>query len=222
MPVITISREYGSEGESIAERVAQALGYHLVDKEFIGALLRQYGLVEFDWEYDTVPGFWARFDAERGKRRTVMVDMLNRVVRAVAHHGDMVILGRSGFAALGGFADVLHVRLKAPFSIRVARVMAHQQITTEQAEAAVKEGDRVRAAFVEEFYGVPWGSTQAFDLVIDTSTISPDLVVTWVADAAKAIAARPATGLPSTSAIEVDPTLAAGVSRQLRCERDHR
>src|SRR5512136_3007919 len=118
MPVITISREYGSEGESIAERIAQTLGYHLVDKEFIGAVLGQYGLVEFAWEYDTLPGFWDRFDAERGKRRAVMVDMLNQVLRAVAHHGDMVILGRSGFAALSGFADVLHVRLKAPFSIR--------------------------------------------------------------------------------------------------------
>lgn len=222
MSVITISREYGSEGESIAERIAQTLGYHLVDKEFIGALLSQYGLVEFNQEYDTLPGFWARFDAERGKRRTVMVDMLNRVLRAVAHHGDMVILGRSGFAALSGFADVFHVRLKAPFSVRAGRVMAHQQITAEQAEAVVKESDRVRAAFVEEFYGMPWESTQAFDLVIDTATISPDLVVTWVAAAVKALAARPETGLPSTSAIEVDPILAAGVSRQLGCEVEHR
>ena len=39
-----------------------------------------------------------------------MVSVLNQVVQAVACHGDVVIRGRSGFAILGGFADVLHVR----------------------------------------------------------------------------------------------------------------
>lgn len=221
MPAITISREYGSEGEPIAERIAQTLGYHLVDKEFLGALLDQYGLVDFDEEYDALPGFWDRFSADRGKRRAVMVDMLNRAMRAVAHHGDVVILGRSGFAALGGFADVLHVRIQAPFSVRVGRVMAQRQLTADQAETAVKESDRVRAAFVEEFYGVPWGAAHAFDLVIDTSAISPILAVTWVVDAVKALASRPKTGLPSTRAIEVEATLAKAVRDQLGCEEEH-
>ena len=44
MTVITISREYGSGGDQLAEKVAQALGYHLVDKAFVSAVLYQYGL----------------------------------------------------------------------------------------------------------------------------------------------------------------------------------
>ena len=83
MSVITISREFGSEGDSIAERVAQTLGYHFVDKEFVGTVLSQYGLVEFDREYETLPSFREKFNAQREKRRDVMVDMLNQVVRAV-------------------------------------------------------------------------------------------------------------------------------------------
>jgi hypothetical protein len=42
-------------------------------------------------------------------------------------------------------------------AVRVARVMAKSQMTAEQAEAAVTESDRVRAAFVEEFYKAQWG-----------------------------------------------------------------
>ena len=34
MSVITISRDFGSEGDYIAEKVAQILGYHFVNKEF--------------------------------------------------------------------------------------------------------------------------------------------------------------------------------------------
>ena len=82
--------------------------------------------------------------------------------------------------------------------------MAQQQMTAEQAAASVKDGDEVRRSFVEEFYGVPWDAIQAFDLVINTGKIPPDLAMTWVIDAAKRLALSPATGKPTTSSIEVD------------------
>ena len=52
MTVITISREFGSGGDLLAEKVAHSLGYHLVDKAFVSAVLCQYGLAEFDVEYE--------------------------------------------------------------------------------------------------------------------------------------------------------------------------
>ena len=52
MSVITISREFGNVGDDIGERIAQALGYHFVDKEFVGPVLSQYGLINFDSESD--------------------------------------------------------------------------------------------------------------------------------------------------------------------------
>ena len=54
MAVITVSREFGSGGDVIARNAAEALGYNFVDKEFIGKVLNQYGLVEFDKEYDAL------------------------------------------------------------------------------------------------------------------------------------------------------------------------
>ena len=221
MSVITISREFGSEGDGIARRIAQTLGYHFVDREFIGTLLGQYGLIEFDKEYEALPDFWEKFTAPREAGRDMMVDMLNRVMRAVAQHGDVVILGRSGFEALGNFADVLHVRLQAPLSVRVARTMAQQKITSEQAEAVVKESDRVRVAFAEEFYKVPWGAIHAFDLVINTGKISPDLATAWVIDAAKAFVISPEVDKPITGSLEVDSVLAGAVSDGLGCKKAH-
>lgn len=221
MAVITISREYGSEGDFIARQVAQALGYHLVDQAFIGTILNQYGLVEFGKEYQSVPGFLEKFNTQRERRRDVMVDMLNQVVGAVAKHGNVVILGRSGFAILEGFADVLHVRIQAPFSVRVARVMVQQQISHEQAEVLVKESDRVRLAFIEEFYRVPWGATQAFDLVINTAKITPTLAVRWMVETARAFPARPPMDQPATASIEVDHILAAAVAEGLMCNEVH-
>ena len=216
MSVITISREFGSEGDTVAEKVAQRLGYHLVDKEMIGSLLSQYGMVEFDKEYDELPGFWERFDSQREQRRELMADMLNQVIRAMARNGNVVIIGRSGFAILRDFADVLNVRIQSPLAIRINRVMAQQEVTTEQAETMVKEGDKVRSAFIESFYKVQWDTASAFDLVLDTSKVSPEMVVTWLIDAAKALSERIADDRPTCSSIQVDPILAGAVSDALK------
>jgi len=218
MSVITISREFGSEGDHIAHQVAQALDHHFVDQKFIGTILGQYGYVEFDKEYASLPTFWERFDAQREKERDVMVDMLNRVIRAVAHHGNVVILGRSGFEVLSEFEDVLHVRLQAPFPVRVRRVMAQQSIPFEQAESLVKQSDKVRVAFVEEFYRVSWSSIYAFDLVINTGKVSPDLATEMIINAAKRIEADLETEKPRLASIEVDRIMAEAVSEVLRSQ----
>ena len=42
----------------------------------------------------------------------------------MARHGNVVILGRSGYAILAGLADVLHVRLQAPLEDRIELVGA--------------------------------------------------------------------------------------------------
>ena len=221
MSVITISREFGSEGDTIAQQVAQVLDHHLVDQKFIGIILGQYGYVEFDQEFASLPTFWERFDAQREKQRDVMVEMLNRVVRAVARHGNVVLLGRSGFEVLGGFADVLHVRLQAPFPVRVQRVMAQQLVPFDQAEAFVKQNDKVRRSFVEEFYKVPWDSMQAFDLVINTGKISPNLATDMIIHAARTFEPKLEPEKPLLAAIEVDRILAETVSEVLHCQKTH-
>ena len=218
MSVITISRELGSDGSYIAEKVAQTLGYHFADKKTMEDVLTQYGFVEFDKEYDAARSFWARFDA----RTMEMIRMLNRVIQAVARHGNVVILGRGSFAILSGFADVLNVRIQAPLPVRQVRVMTQQQIAEpEKAEAIIKEADRVRTTFIESYYGLHWNAANAFDVVIDTGKVAPDLAVAWLSDAARAVQTRKVGEEPTTSALEVDPILASAVSAVLKCEETY-
>ena len=222
MSVITISREFGSEGDTIAHQVAQSLNYHFVDQKFIGDILGQYGYVEFDKEFTTLPTFWERFDAQREKQRDLMAQMLNQVIEAVAHHGNVVLLGRVGFEVLGKYTDVLHVRLQAPFSVRVRRIMTQQGLSLEEAESAVQQSDQVRVACVEEFYKVPWGSIHAFDMVINTGKIPSELAVSWIISAVKAPMASLEIEKPTTASIVVDRILAEAVSEELKCTQSHK
>jgi len=220
MTVITISREYGSGGDQLAEKVAQALGYHLVDKAFVSAVLCQYGLTEFDSEYEKQPGFWEGFDTEKAERRVTMVRMLNQVVRAVARHGNVVILGRSGYAILAGLADVLHVRLQAPLDDRIELVRNATNVSLLEATALVKENDKMRKAFVESFYRVPWESALAFDIALNTSRVPVNVATDWVIQAAK-LPPRSLDIRMTTKQLEVDAVMQQTVSEKLKCEIEH-
>ncbi len=215
MSVITISREFGSNGDYIARRVAKELTFHLVDKKFMGDILGEYGYVEFDREYNSLPSFWERFNAQRGAQRDVIVQMLNKVIETVAQHGKVVILGRSGFEVLGKYDNVLHVRLQAPLAVRIGRVMEEHGLSFDDAEQLVKEQDRVRVAFVEEYYKVPWGDIRVFDMVINTAKVPSEFVVKWIVETARNRVMSPETYNLTTNDIVVDRVLAAAVSERL-------
>jgi hypothetical protein len=76
-------------------------------------------------------------------------------------------------------------------------------------------------AFVQEYYKIPWDQVHAFDLVINTGKISPDLAVTWLVDAIKALDVIPAPKEPKVSSIEVDDILKTAVSNALKCKSTH-
>jgi cytidylate kinase len=224
MAVITISREFGSEGTAIAAKTAALLGYHLADKNTLESLLNDYGLVEFDKMYESIPGFWDRFDAHRMERRGMLISMLNQSILALAHHGNIVIVGRGGFAVLAGLADVLNVRVQAPLPLRVRRVSEDPAIAEPSlAELAVKENDRLQKAFVESVYGLQLDSAKGFDLVIDTGKISTDMASTWLVEAVKAMKSPSPTmgNLRLAAKLDVDRVLAASVADFFTCEKVH-
>lgn len=222
MAVITVSRKLGSRGDEIAEKAAQILGYHYVDKAFIEAVLSQYGLVEFGAEYDSIPSFWEKFDAQKEERREMMVSMLNRVMRAVACHGNVVILGRSGFFLFEGYTDVLNVRIQAPRTFRIEQTMQREKVTLDKAETIVEHGDEVRSTFIKSFYNIQWDVCNTFDLLIDTSKIPLDMAVKWLVEAARELEGKRHDEEPTTASIQVDPILAAAVSKTLKCNTIHR
>lgn len=214
MPVLTISREIGSQGDIIAEKVATRLGYPLVDKSIIEKVFWQYGFVDFKETYNET-GFWARTNPHHAET----IHLLNRIIEAMVHHGNIVLLGRGGFAVLKGYTDVLNIRIQAPFYWRVRHLMGSQHfINRRQAEEFVRESDKMRREFVESTYGKQWDTVSAFDLVIDTSKISPDMAVDWLEAAIHRLSQQQPTDGPFASSIEVDQVLAQSIVEVLKTQ----
>src|SRR5512143_2346396 len=165
MAVITISNELGSGGVDIGQRVAKGLGYEFVDKRTSDGILRQYGLTKFSELYNSAPSILDLINSDN----LLIVSMLNEILGALAQRGNVVILGRAGFAVLGQYADVLNVHIQAPFSERVQRVMAREGLTDLQAaEERVRDDDNVHRKYVQRFYNRQWDEPSGFGLILNT------------------------------------------------------
>jgi cytidylate kinase len=213
MSTITISREIGSKGDWIAEECAKRLGFYLVTKHTLERIFLQYGFVEFNEKYDEdVSSFWARFDPQLGE----MVGMLNRITLTLAAYGNVVLVGRGGFAMLKNYMDVLNVRIQAPLPLRISAVMREQKLTEQTiAESIVRESDQVRQHFLDTAYGSRWNSTGSFDLVVDTGKITPEMAIEWVVDTTIRLRDRNLTFENTTASLVIDPVLMKSIEEVL-------
>lgn len=204
-PTIAISRLMGSGGKSIAQKVTEALGYTLINRNVLEGIFRQYGLTKFGELYTAPPNLWDLANA----KNLQIVSMLNETMEALAYRGQTLVLGRGGYTAISKFADTLNVRLQAPFPVRLERVM-RQDPTGDylHIEQQVKADDVARQKFVSRFYNQSWDDASSFDLVIDTSVISVDTAASWIAEAVQTLGQKEhGERAEIASRAKVDPAL---------------
>ena len=200
MAVITISRELGSLGTYIARQTASVLACPLVDKTSIETILERIkNKPEID-EKIIDAAYLNKKDLPNGE----MIYLYDRVIHACARWGDVVMLGRGSFAALAHFADALHVRIQAPFDLRVQRLLAEASFTSQdEVEALIRESDQVRSDFIMNWYRVQWEAATNYHLVIDTGKIPPDMAVSWLAEEFNVLKGNQYPDRMVTSGIEV-------------------
>ncbi len=137
--LITISRQYGAGGSEVARRVADALGWRLVDNDLVEQVGARAGLSpeEVAGIEERTPSFIERlaqvlatatpelFPPATGTvpelSEATLVRITEAVVAEAAAEGRAVLVGRAAPAVLARERDALHVKLVAPrpFRIRV-------------------------------------------------------------------------------------------------------
>src|SRR5262249_20283106 len=121
MAIVTISHEMGAGGSVIGMALAERLEYRYVDQDMISQAAQRYGCLEDKLTQldETKPSFLERFDVETRHYITV----LQSALLDVAEQDNAVIMGRSGQVLLRGIAHVLRMFVRAPFDVRVRRMM---------------------------------------------------------------------------------------------------
>jgi cytidylate kinase len=179
LPVVTISRQMGAGGSDVARKLAEMLGppWQIWDQQIIDAIANH---AEVRKEMVQSLDEQAQDEVE-----TVVKSLLGvRVIESPSYHKHLaevlLTIERAGFAIILGrganfvLPRTLRVRLKASMPVRIKRVMEQRHLTHEQAERAIRDSDRQRAAFIKQMFGRQIDEEGAYDLVIYTDNLSPE------------------------------------------------
>lgn len=187
--IISISREYGSGGREIAEKLAAELGIAYYDKVLIARIAQECGFSDDVVEnYDEKPikrllfnpnTFLTGMDGNMPVA-TEVHKKERSIIKEVAEESSCVIVGRCADSILADTPGLVTLFISAPLEDRIKRVMRRNDLDENDAKSRIAKVDRDRASYHNDFSSKSWGSANLYDLCIDSSRLSIEAAVTVI------------------------------------------
>jgi cytidylate kinase len=203
VPAITVTRLFGSGGGEVARRVAEALGWRLVDNDFIDGIAkgihatpavvqaideRAPSLAERVADALALGGgevVSASLGTPMPPTEQRVVDATRDVIDEAVARGPVVIVGRGAQAWLAPRTDVLHVNCYAPHDALVQRVMARDGLSQEDADRLVRSKNQQREQYVKRNFGRSLLAPEHYHIMLNTAWLGIDRCVELVLDLAR-------------------------------------
>jgi CMP/dCMP kinase len=202
MPAITITRQFGSGGGEVARLVAEALGWRLVDNDFIDGIAkglratpavvqaideRAPSLAERLADALALGGgemVSASLATPMPPTEQRIADVTREVIEEAVARGPVVVVGRGAQALLAPRNDILHVYCYAPHASLVERVMERDGLGLEETEKLVREKNQQREQYVKRTFGREWLAPEHYHIMLNTAWLGIDRCVELVIDLA--------------------------------------
>lgn len=187
--IITITRQLGSGGAYLGQRVARRLGYAYADRQILKLAAEKLAVDPEDLtdRDEQVQSYWARLfqSFSMGTPECPytppplmaisdeqLLDAEQRIIQDLANRGGCVIVGHGASHLLKGQAGVLNVFVHAALDFRVARVMKLYRIASpDEARQIIVRADRERANYIRSISGNDWLDARNYHLSIDPERI---------------------------------------------------
>jgi cytidylate kinase len=185
MKAITITREYGAGGGEVGRKLAQKLGWEVLDRELLhqAAAIEHVPDAELERLDEKAISMADRFRLHPPHQK--YIHGLTEVARRAAERGNVVLVGRGARHLLGEMPNVFHVRLVASREWRAERMARLEGWSLDEACAKCLEVERIRDLFTRYFFGPSATEPTQYDLVVNTGRVSLDDVTSLVAALAR-------------------------------------
>lgn len=197
---ITIARQYGSGGREIGVAVADILGFKVYDKELITMAAQKSGM-----SADMLDGADERANnsllytlalgsavySTSSLHFNVPINdklfiMQSEIIRDAAKESSCVIIGRCSDYVLHNSENVLRVFIYAPLPERIKRIMErYPELSEKEAKDLVTRTDKRRINYYNYYTGKKWGSSENYDIMIDSSYFGVPGTAEYIADAVR-------------------------------------
>jgi cytidylate kinase len=181
--VITISREFGSGGRQIGERLAEELNIAFYDKSLIHLAVAKSGLdpITIEKTEEEATSKFLFYLALGGYVSTGVFSQVNvpisdqiffaqsKIIEELAAQGSCVIIGRCANHILRDFSGRVRVFVHGETKDKLRRIVQDYGVAAEDAETKMAKMDKGRANYHEHYTDERWGIVKSYDLAINTS-----------------------------------------------------
>lgn len=190
--VITISRQYGSGGREVGEKLAKELGIPFYDNEIISRAAKETGFSETAFEavedkatnsllYSIAMGMNVFSNQDMGFSGLSLDDRIflaqSNVIRKVAEEGPCVIVGRCADYILKDYDNIVNVFVRAALDYRIKRSIQVDHIEAKNAAEIVAKKDKSRRNYYKYHVGERWDNLMNYELVIQSDLVGIDATV---------------------------------------------
>lgn len=187
--IITISRQFGSGGREIGEKLAAKLNVPFYDNELISRAAKESGFSEAAFQnaekkatnsllYSIVMGMGAYGNQDVGFTHLSLDDQLylaqSNVIRKIAQEGPCVIVGRCADYVLREHTNVVHLFIWAGMDFRKERAIRLYGLKENKAEEEIIKTDKRRANYYNYHTDEKWGKAGNYHLSIKSDFVGID------------------------------------------------
>ena len=173
--VITISRQFGSMGRSIAQALAQQLNIDFYDRDIVEETARRMGLpvsVISDTEENAKSVYFRRiYPLGMGvpNLRDEIFLVQKNIIRDLAAKRSCIVVGRCGGSILADMPNRLGVYVYAPYSQRLQNCTQKLGMDETTARRMIREVDRARELYHRRYCPEVKDVFTDHDLMLDSS-----------------------------------------------------
>lgn len=183
MGVITIARQYGSNGRRIARELSERMGVRFYDKELIQLASERSDipyeeLLKVDeqranpWRYPVDEKMQMENRFRFYPMNDVLFDTEKKIIEELAAGEDCIIVGRCANRILKGMDSCVSVFVYAPMEVRVQTIMRRASINAKEAQSLIRKIDKQRGYYYNYFMDSEWDDMDEYDFCLDSSRVS--------------------------------------------------
>ena len=174
--IVSISREYGSAGHYIAEKLSKELNIELLDRNLLDKMGENKGKNFSDLKkYDEVKRNFFLTRTVRGMTNSHAENLANMqfaYLKQKADNGDsMIIVGRCADSILRENKSLITIFISGDMPEKTARICEVRNMTEEEALKAIARHDNNRRDYHNSYSKTKWGDSRYYDLCINSSKL---------------------------------------------------
>ena len=191
--IITISREFGSGGHSIGQKVAEKLNLNFYDQALLEKIAQETGLSKEYIEnseyaparnsllFNIVVNRSLTHCAEPSPADMVYFAQM-KIIREIAEKEPCVIVGRCSDYVLRERKDALHVFIYADLDSRSKRILERYGENDKPILKRIEDKDARRKIYYSHYTDRPWGVPQNYHVALSSSALGEDTCVNTIVD----------------------------------------